>query len=142
MWRGTSSWQRTVQPVKVDCPGKSAGRQAREDSRASERRARLPRGGPRAAGASSSEPVMVRRTPGRSTPAPLRVRARARLASGDGAGYCADQEKSKCSPGIPDTRGVLLCPEGECEGKNGVQGYSVALRAFRRSCEQSTQCRR
>ncbi len=45
MWRGTSSWQRTVQPVKLDGPGKSAGRQAREDSRSSKRRARFPRGG-------------------------------------------------------------------------------------------------
>jgi hypothetical protein len=61
---------------------------------------------------------------------------------GDGAGCCADQEKSKCSPGIPDTRGVQLCPEGECERRNGVRGYYVALRAVRRSCEQSTQCRR
>jgi hypothetical protein len=55
MWRGTSSWQRTVQLVKMDGAGKSAGRQAREDSRPSGRRARAPRGGPRAAGASSSD---------------------------------------------------------------------------------------
>jgi hypothetical protein len=59
---------------------------------------------------------------------------------GHGKRVC--QEKSKCSPRIPDTRGVPRCPEGEYEEKNGVRGCSVALHAVRRSCEQSTQCRR
>jgi hypothetical protein len=53
---------------------------------------------------------------------------------------CAAQESSKSSPTCPETR--CTYPEDVCEGNSGVRGYSVALRAVRRSCEQSTKCRR
>ena len=70
--------------------------------------------GTRTAEASSSD--MVRGAPGRSMPAPERVTTKAarRFSPGRVRGILRDQEKSKCSPGIPDTLGVHL--EVVCEG--------------------------
>ena len=59
-----------IAPVQRDIPC-AQGRQAREDSRASERRARAPRGGSPAGGVSSSKPGMVRQPPGRTLPSLL-----------------------------------------------------------------------
>jgi hypothetical protein len=60
-------------PASSRCVRQMHVRRARMQNVVCCNRARAPRGGPRAAGASKSEQFMVRRPPGRSDPAHLRV---------------------------------------------------------------------